>query len=238
MVSTDAIRTVVGIIGNVISFGLFLSPIPTFYTIYKKNAVEAGISPDPYLTAILNCALWVYYGQVTHNSLLFVTMNGTGLVIELVYVALMLLGEKYIWPSYISLVPVLFITLSLNSKQLRDTAIVFLGTMCVYVNFCTMSPYDMLGKVHQTKSLEHISFWLSLLGVLNGGCWFTYGLLRLDGYILTMSIMNCALGIVQLSVYAYYYFRYPQQSNNKIHDGNLNAAGGELQLPDAGQINN
>ncbi|KAB8109869.1 hypothetical protein EE612_046411 [Oryza sativa] len=31
MVSPDLIRNMVGIVGNIISFGLFLSPVPTFY---------------------------------------------------------------------------------------------------------------------------------------------------------------------------------------------------------------
>ncbi|MCL7021606.1 hypothetical protein MKW94_020930 [Papaver nudicaule] len=254
MVSTDAICTVAGIIGNVISLTLFLSPIPTFYSIHKKDAVEADISPYPYLMAVFNCASWVCYGLVKPNSLLFVTMNGIGLAIEFIYVALYLFYaskeqtlcalKNTIFAFALYLVELLFMTaIYLDSMPWRDAGIASLGFVCVNGNFSRILPYtDMLLKVRQTKSLEHISFWLSLFGFLNAACWLTYGLLRLDTYILTMSIMNCAFGVVQLSVYAYYYFRYPQQSkSNKIHDENpnANAAGGELQqLPDAGQINN
>jgi solute carrier family 50 protein (sugar transporter) len=39
MVSPDMIRNVVGIVGNVISFGLFLSPVPTFWQIIKNKNV-------------------------------------------------------------------------------------------------------------------------------------------------------------------------------------------------------
>ncbi|XLT08671.1 hypothetical protein HN51_054464 [Arachis hypogaea] len=46
MVSAALVRTVIGIIGNVISFGLFFSPAPTFYQIIKKKSVEE-FKPDP-----------------------------------------------------------------------------------------------------------------------------------------------------------------------------------------------
>ncbi|KAF8783564.1 hypothetical protein HU200_000501 [Digitaria exilis] len=85
----DAVRNVVGIIGNIISFGLFLSPLPTFIQIVKKGDVERFV-PDPYLATFLNCALWVFYGlPVVHpNSILVLTINGAGLVIEVVYLSI------------------------------------------------------------------------------------------------------------------------------------------------------
>lgn len=46
--------------------------------------------PDPYLAAILNCAFWVLYGLpfVTPDSTLVITINGFGLGLELVYIAI------------------------------------------------------------------------------------------------------------------------------------------------------
>jgi solute carrier family 50 (sugar transporter) len=43
--------------------------------------------PDPYLATLLNCMLWVFYGlPIVHpNSILVVTINGVGLVIEGIY---------------------------------------------------------------------------------------------------------------------------------------------------------
>ncbi|KAE8815791.1 Protein RUPTURED POLLEN GRAIN 1 [Hordeum vulgare] len=58
MISPDAARNIVG---NVISFGLFLSPVPTFWRIIKNKDVEEFKS-DPYLATLLNCMLWVFYG--------------------------------------------------------------------------------------------------------------------------------------------------------------------------------
>ncbi|XP_020970395.1 bidirectional sugar transporter SWEET7b [Arachis ipaensis] len=74
MVNTALVRTVIGIIGNVISFGLFFSPAPTFYRIIKKKSVEE-FKPDPYIATVLNCAFWVFYGLPfvhPHSKILFI----------------------------------------------------------------------------------------------------------------------------------------------------------------------
>lgn len=44
----------------------------------------------PYLATLLNCALWVFYGiPIVHpNSILVVTINGIGLVIEATYLTI------------------------------------------------------------------------------------------------------------------------------------------------------
>jgi solute carrier family 50 protein (sugar transporter) len=59
---------------------------PTFWKIYKKKDVEE-FKADPYLATLLNCMLWVFYGlPIVHpNSILVVTINGVGLVVEAIY---------------------------------------------------------------------------------------------------------------------------------------------------------
>jgi len=59
---------------------------PTFYRICKAKDVEE-FKADPYLATLLNCMLWVFYGiPIVHpNSILVVTINGIGLVIEAAY---------------------------------------------------------------------------------------------------------------------------------------------------------
>jgi uncharacterized protein with PQ loop repeat len=59
---------------------------PVFWRIIKKKDVEE-FKPDPYLATLLNCMLWVFYGlPIVHpNSILVVTINGVGLVIEGTY---------------------------------------------------------------------------------------------------------------------------------------------------------
>ncbi|PRQ31587.1 putative SWEET sugar transporter [Rosa chinensis] len=55
----------------------------------RKKDVE-DFDPKPYLTTVLNCLLWCYYGLpfVNPNSILVVTINGIGLIIELIYLVI------------------------------------------------------------------------------------------------------------------------------------------------------
>ena len=64
---------------------------PTFIRIWKKGAVEQ-YSAVPYVATLLNCMMWVLYGlpAVHPHSMLVITINGTGMAIELTYIALFL----------------------------------------------------------------------------------------------------------------------------------------------------
>lgn len=66
---------------------LLLIVRPTFLKIWKRKAVE-DFSPIPYLATLLNCGLWVFYGMpfVHPNSILIVTINGVGVVLESLYI--------------------------------------------------------------------------------------------------------------------------------------------------------
>ncbi|KAL6973250.1 Bidirectional sugar transporter sweet5 [Sarracenia purpurea var. burkii] len=69
---------------------------PTFFKILKAKSVQE-FKPDPYVATVLNCAMWVMYGLpfVHPDSLLVVTINGTGLIIELAYVLVFLLYSNW-----------------------------------------------------------------------------------------------------------------------------------------------
>ncbi|KAI3973235.1 hypothetical protein MKW92_027869 [Papaver armeniacum] len=258
MVSTALIRQVVGIVGNLISCGLFLSPIPTFNSICKKRTVE-DFSPYPYIVTVFNCALWVYYGFITPNSLLVITINSAGLLIELTYVIfyfiyaskkqrkhagiVSLVGTV----SYVALV--LLCSLIPNPQSWRG---IVMGMLCVAVNIGMYAvPCMAIYRVNKTKSLEYMPFWLSLACFLNGLCWLAYSLLRLDIYILTSNGSGLVLGLIQISVITYYLFKYPQpkdyilpewlwsklskSQNNKIVD-EIPGGAGNVELSDMVEI--
>ncbi|XP_059432447.1 bidirectional sugar transporter SWEET4-like [Corylus avellana] len=86
MVSTEAARMTVGVLGNIVALFLFLSPVPTFVQIWKKGSVE-HYSPAPYLATLVNCMVWTFYSlpMVHPNSTLVLTINGAGIAIELTY---------------------------------------------------------------------------------------------------------------------------------------------------------
>ncbi|KAF3794627.1 Bidirectional sugar transporter [Nymphaea thermarum] len=214
MVSADTARTVVGIIGNVISFGLFFSPLPTFVQICKKGAVEQ-FSPLPYLATLLNCMLWILYGlPIVHpHSLLVITINGCGLAIELVYLMLFLIYSDrkqrlkiavYLVLEFVFVAAVSAAVILLAHTHDRRSLIV--GSLCVF--FCCMmyaAPMSVMKMVIRTKSVEYMPFFLSLASFANGICWTAYALIRFDLFITIPNGIGTVLGLTQLALYATYY---------------------------------
>ncbi|GMN62391.1 hypothetical protein TIFTF001_031468 [Ficus carica] len=80
----------VGIIGNIVSMLMFLSPVKTFWRIVKHRSTE-DFESLPYICTLLNCSLWTYYGIIKPGEYLVATINGFGIVVEIVYVLLFLL---------------------------------------------------------------------------------------------------------------------------------------------------
>ncbi|OMP03272.1 SWEET sugar transporter [Corchorus olitorius] len=80
----------VGVVGNIISVLLFLSPAETFWRIVKNRSTEEFESL-PYICTLLNSALWTYYGVIKPGSFLVATVNGFGVVVEMIYVTLFLI---------------------------------------------------------------------------------------------------------------------------------------------------
>lgn len=69
---------------------------PTFLKIMKVKSVE-DFKPDPYVATVLNCAMWCFYGFpfVHPDSFLVITINGCGLIIEIIYVTIFFLYSPW-----------------------------------------------------------------------------------------------------------------------------------------------
>ncbi|XP_071722078.1 bidirectional sugar transporter SWEET17-like, partial [Rutidosis leptorrhynchoides] len=80
----------IGIIGNIISILLFLSPAPTFWRIVKNKSTE-DFECVPYVCTLLNCSLWLYYGIIKPGEYLLATISGIGILIEVTFVLLFLI---------------------------------------------------------------------------------------------------------------------------------------------------
>ncbi|KAK6795290.1 hypothetical protein RDI58_008743 [Solanum bulbocastanum] len=186
--NTDTIRTIVGIIGNVISFCLFLSPMPTFRKIWKAKTVMQ-FKPDPYVVTALNCAVWVFYGMpfVHPDSLLVVTINGIGLFIEFLYIMKKL--SIFLGVEIILFAILVFVTLTfLHGTKNRSMLV---GILAVIMNVAMYaSPLTVMRRVISTKSVKFMPFYLSLANFCNGGIWFAYAFLKFDPYILVINYIH------------------------------------------------
>ncbi|KAK7256402.1 hypothetical protein RIF29_29847 [Crotalaria pallida] len=219
--STAAIaRTVVGVIGNVISACLFFSPAPTFVQIWQKKSVEQ-YSPIPYLAALMNCMVWTLYGlpMVHPHSLLVVTINGAGCAIEMIYVILFLIYSDrkkrlrvFLW----LLLELIFITtltlVSLTVIHNDKKRIAVVGTICMLFNIgMYASPLSVMKLVITTKSVEYMPFFLSLASFGNGVCWTTYAFIPFDPFIAIPNGIGTMFSVVQLILYATFYKSTQQQ---------------------------
>ncbi|PKA49310.1 Bidirectional sugar transporter SWEET6b [Apostasia shenzhenica] len=181
--------------------------------IRKKKAVEQ-YSPIPYLTAVLNCAFWVLYGLpfVHPNSLLVVTINGTGLILELIYLALFFIYSsnelkmkvlKVLISELASIAVIAVMVLTTTHTHNKRTLIV--GVLCIVFSICLyVSPLSVMKLVIETKSVKYMPFWLSLTSFLNGLCWTFYALIKFDIFILIPNGLGAVLGFLQLLLYSWY----------------------------------
>ncbi|KAI3812861.1 hypothetical protein L1987_17574 [Smallanthus sonchifolius] len=214
MVSTDLARNVLGVIGNIISIILFLSTVPTFYRIWKRKSVER-FSAVPYLVTFVNCGLWVFYGLplVHPHNLLVTTTNGAGMLIESVYLFLFIIysdHKKRIRVLLVLLVEIIFLVVLVvliltltHTTKLRSSIVGGIsigGNIMMYA-----SPLPVMKMVITTKSVEYMTFLLSLFCFVNGVCWFAYAFIRFDPFVVIPNGLGALFGLAQLILYATFY---------------------------------
>ncbi|XWS50121.1 hypothetical protein CRYUN_Cryun12cG0061500 [Craigia yunnanensis] len=211
----NTIRNVVGIIGNVISLFLFLSPVPTFVQIWKKGSVEQ-FSPVPYLATLINCMIWVIYGlPIVHpKSTLVITINGAGTAIEVVYLILFLIfchdKKKRSKVLLIVVVELIFIavvtTLVLTLVHTTKRRSLVVGIIAILFNIVMYAaPLSVMKLVISTKSVEYMPFFLSLASFANGVAWAIYAFLPFDLFIAVPNVLGTLFSLAQLLLYATYY---------------------------------
>ncbi|URD72959.1 sugar transmembrane transporter [Musa troglodytarum] len=226
VVSADTIRTAVGVIGNATALVLFFSP-----AIWKSRSVEQ-FPAAPYLAALLNCMMWVLYGlpMVHPHSTLVLTINGSGLVIELVYVLVFLgcshgdqrlrvLSVLLVEVALVGAVGALILTLVHGHERrslIAGVLCVIFGTgmyaapLCAMVRSRMASVITWFGsgwvqrQVIRTRSVEFMPLPLSLASFLNGLCWTTYATIRFDLYITIPNGLGVAFAVAQLALHVVY----------------------------------
>ncbi|XP_076947536.1 bidirectional sugar transporter SWEET5-like [Bidens hawaiensis] len=209
-----ALRTLIGILGNIISLILFLSPLPTFLRIIKAKSVQA-FKPDPYVATLLNCAVWMFYAlPIVHpNSLLVMTINGVGLTIETVFIAIFFTystwgGRKKI--IIILIIEAIFVAVlvvvTLMCFHTYEARSMVVGMVAIVFNILMYAaPLTVMRMVIKTRSVKYMPFTLSLASFVNSVVWCGYALMPLDPYILVPNALGSISAIIQLVLYATYY---------------------------------
>ncbi|XAR67868.1 hypothetical protein NMG60_11002801 [Bertholletia excelsa] len=200
-----------GILGNIVSFMVYLAPVPTFYRVVKKKSTE-GFQSIPYLVALFSSMLWIYYASLKPNSFLLISINCVGCVVETIYIALYLAyAPKKARMTTLKLLILLnfggFCVIALFSHFLVKGAsrIRVLGWVCLVFSVSVFAaPLSIMRQVIRTKSVEFMPFSLSFSLTLNAVMWFFYGLLQKDFYIALPNIVGFVFGVLQMAIYMIY----------------------------------
>ncbi|KAK9069869.1 hypothetical protein SSX86_010265 [Deinandra increscens subsp. villosa] len=211
-----------GLMGNVVSFMVFLSPLPTFYKVYKKKSTE-GFQSIPYVIGLFSAMLWIYYALLKGNVMLLITINSVGIVIQSFYLCVYVFyAPKKARMESLKLI-VLFIVVGfglivLLTQFLTKGAerVVIVGWVCLVFSLCVfVAPLGVLRQVIKTKSVEYMPILLSLALTLSAVMWFFYGLLLGDFNIAIPNTLGFTFGIIQIILYLLYKNKKPV-INDKI----------------------
>ncbi|MQM19824.1 hypothetical protein Taro_052837 [Colocasia esculenta] len=215
-----------GILGNVISFMVYLAPVPTFYRICKKKSTE-GFQAVPYVIALFSAMLMIYYALIKTNSFLLITINGFGLFIETVYIVLFLFfGHRKARISALKLLLLLnvvsySIIVGLTLLLLRgNKRVKVIGMINVVFSLCVFAaPLSIMfssthllillslgeqRRVIRTRSVEFMPFPLSFSLTVSAIVWFFYGMLIGDRYVAAPNILGFLFGVAQMVLYTIY----------------------------------
>ncbi|KDP27816.1 hypothetical protein JCGZ_18896 [Jatropha curcas] len=214
----------VGVIGNIISVLMFLSPVGTFWRIIKNRSTE-DFESVPYVCTLLNAALWTYYGIIKPGAFLVATVNGFGILVEIIFVTLFLIYappkmKAKTW-ILVGLLDVGFLATAIVVTRLAlkgEVRIDATGFICSGLNIVMYaSPLAVMKTVVTTKSVEFMPFFLSFFLFLNGAVWTLYAFLTSDYFLGVPNGTGFLLGTAQLVLYAIYRNAKPAPRN--VSDG-------------------
>ncbi|XP_071710231.1 bidirectional sugar transporter SWEET14-like [Rutidosis leptorrhynchoides] len=215
-----------GLLGNVVSFMVFLAPIPTFYKVYKKKSTE-GFQSAPYVVGLFSAMLWIYYALLKSNVILLITINSIGCFIETLYICFFLFyAPKKAKMESLKLI-VLLIVVGFGSvvgvTQFFARGVtrgVIVGWICLIFSLCVfIAPLGVVRQVIKTKSVEYMPILLSMALTLSAVMWFFYGLLLSDYNIAIPNVVGFAFGVLQMILY----FVYKNKNNNSVTDEKIPA---------------
>ncbi|KAL8530825.1 hypothetical protein ACS0TY_007746 [Phlomoides rotata] len=225
---------VCGLLGNMVSFLVYLAPAPTFYRICKKKSTE-GFQSIPYAVALFSSMLYLYYAFLKKNAIMLVTINSVGCSIEVAYLTIYMIfatKESRVFTSKLILifnVSLLgFITVVTYFLSHGHQRVNIVGWFCATFSLCVFAaPLTIMRQVVKTKSVEFMPFALSFFLTICAVVWFFYGFLIRDYYIATPNLLGFTFGMTQMILYMVYKNKKTsikqqiQRGEAKVHDINL-----------------
>ncbi|CAL9113671.1 unnamed protein product [Musa textilis] len=200
-----------GILGNIISFMVYLAPLPTFYRVCRRKSTE-GFHSVPYVVALFSATLWIFYAFVKTNAGLLITINAVGCVIETAYVlvyftyapkAAKMFTAKLVLLVNVGMFGLILLLTLLFAKGAKRVEV--LGWICMSFSVSVfVAPLSIIRLVIRTKSVEFMPFTLSFFLTWSAVVWFGYGLLTKDLYVALPNVLGFIFGVLQMVLYVAY----------------------------------
>ncbi|KAM1054801.1 hypothetical protein ACFX2I_002104 [Malus domestica] len=172
------LRLVIGVMGNAAALLLFAAPTLTMSRIVRKKSTE-GFSCVPYVTTLLNCLLYTWYG----------------------------LPVIKVTATVIPAIVVFCITAIISAAVFHDHQHrkVFVGSVAIVASVSMYaSPLVVVKQVILTKNVEYMPFYVSLFSFISSSLWMAYGLLSHDIFVASPNLVGTPLSILQLVLYCKY----------------------------------
>ncbi|KAK1406043.1 hypothetical protein QVD17_42240 [Tagetes erecta] len=221
---------VFGLLGNIISTGVYFAPMPTFIEICKRKSTM-GFQSLPYVVALFSALLWLFYAFIKGgDTFLLISINTLGTLIESLYITIFLIyatpHTKKQTLKGLTCVMVLCLVISVGTffSFQGQTRVLVVGWICVGVSVCVFAaPLTIVFEVVRTKSVEFMPLSLSCFLTLSATMWFAYGISIRDICVTVPNVLGFMLGVFQMGLYAYYYYTKGNASTsqkNKDKDKN------------------
>ncbi|KAI7755084.1 hypothetical protein M8C21_026756 [Ambrosia artemisiifolia] len=196
---------------NVVSFMVFLAPLPTFYKVYKKKSTE-GYQSVPYVVGLFSAMLWIYYALLKPNMMLLITINSVGCFIQTFYICFFLFyatkKARIESLKLIGLIIVVGFGLIVGLTQFLANGanrVTIVGWICLVFSLGVfVAPMCIVRQVIKTKSVEYMPILLSVALTFNAITWFFYGLLLHDFNIAIPNVLGFTFGLLQIILYFVY----------------------------------
>eukprot|EP00253_Pinus_taeda_P008644 PITA_08644 len=207
------LKLVVGIIGNATSLALYLSPMSTFWGIYKFKSTKE-YSGLPYVFTLFNCCVGLLYGSpfVKPHSTMILTINSAGFVLETFYLTSFLtfaVPKRKVRTIRLTCALMLAFGLEVgitifafHTLHVRQLVVGTVGVVLSIIMYA--SPFSVVRLVIRTKSVEYMPFLLSLFNFLNAMAWLAYSIVTRDIFIGVPNGIGSVMGMIQLIVYFIY----------------------------------
>ncbi|KAI3449544.1 hypothetical protein Pfo_006209 [Paulownia fortunei] len=173
------------ILRNIVSFLVYLAPVPTFYRICKKKSTE-GFQAIPYAVALFSAMLYLYYAFLKDKVMILITINSVGFIMEVAYLTIYMIyatkeSRLLLLFNVSSLGCIIAGTYFLAKGHIR---VKIVGWICAVFSVSVFAaPLSIMRQVIRTKSVEFMPFSLSFFLTICAVVWFFYGFLIRDFFI-------------------------------------------------------